>query len=91
MFLKFTAPYILNSDNGREFVNSDIKDLITLWPEVKIMKGKPRHSQNQGPVDRANEDKNNKSMFASWMQDNNTTNRPSGLLFVQFINNREHH
>jgi hypothetical protein len=31
IFLKFGAPCILHSDNGREFVNSVIAKLTTLW------------------------------------------------------------
>jgi hypothetical protein len=48
IFLTFGAPCILHSDNGREFVNSVIKEICTLWPELKIVHSKPRHSQIQG-------------------------------------------
>ncbi|XP_063889921.1 KRAB-A domain-containing protein 2-like isoform X3 [Scylla paramamosain] len=51
IFLTFGAPCILQSDNGREFVNSVITSLASLWPELKIVHGKPRHSQSQGSVD----------------------------------------
>jgi IS30 family transposase len=54
--LTFGAPCILHSDNGREFVNSVIAELTTLWPELKIVHGKPRHSQSQDSVERANQD-----------------------------------
>ena len=72
-FLTFGAPCILHSDNGREFVNSIIAELTTLWPELKIAHRKPRHSQSQGLVERANQDIEN--MLASWMKDNHCTDR----------------
>ena len=33
VFLTFGAPAVLQSDNGREFVNSVISELSTLWPQ----------------------------------------------------------
>jgi hypothetical protein len=71
-FLTFGAPCILHSDNGKEFVNSVIAEISTLWPELKIIQSTPRHSQSQGSVERANHDIQN--MLASWMKDNHTTN-----------------
>jgi IS30 family transposase len=88
IFLAFSAPCILHSDNDREFVNSVIVEL-TLWPELKIVHGKPRHSQSQGSVERANKDIEN--MLASWMKDNHSTDWWNGLRCVQFMNNRTFH
>lgn len=45
IFLTFDASVLLHSDNGREFVNNVITELTTLWPELKIVHEKPRHSQ----------------------------------------------
>ncbi|XP_008189564.1 SCAN domain-containing protein 3-like, partial [Acyrthosiphon pisum] len=56
IFTLFGAPNILHSDNGREFVNAVITNLCSMWPEVKIVHGKARHSQSQGSVERANQD-----------------------------------
>ncbi|XP_050532607.1 KRAB-A domain-containing protein 2-like [Daktulosphaira vitifoliae] len=56
IYTTFGAPVILHSDNGREFVNSIIIELHSMWPDVKIVHGKPRHSQSQGSVKRANRD-----------------------------------
>lgn len=84
IFLTFGAPVILQSDNGREFVNQIITELASLWPELKIVHGKPRHSQNQGSVERANQDIEN--MLAVWMKDNKTTKWAEGLKFIQFMN-----
>jgi IS30 family transposase len=52
----FGAPKILHTDNGREFANQVIKHLLELWPECKLVHGKPRHSQSQGSVERTNRD-----------------------------------
>ncbi|KAL4113234.1 hypothetical protein QTP88_016893 [Uroleucon formosanum] len=45
ILLTFGAPKILQSDNGREFVNSIINELKDLWPECVIVHGRPRHPQ----------------------------------------------
>jgi hypothetical protein len=89
IFLTLGVPCILHSDNGREFVNSVITEISTFWPELKIVHGKPRHSQSQGSVERTNHDTQN--MLASWMKDNHTTNWSNGLRFVQFMKNRAFH
>ena len=48
-------PKILQSDNGREFVNEIVKETLTLWPgQVVIINGRPRHSQSQGLVEKGN-------------------------------------
>jgi transposase InsO family protein len=46
IFLHFRAPNILQSNNGAEFTASIISQLKDLWPECKIVHGKPRHPQN---------------------------------------------
>ena len=47
-------PSILHSDNGREFVNSVIKDILNDWPgQVQLVSGRPRHPQSQGVVEQA--------------------------------------
>ncbi|XP_031332774.1 KRAB-A domain-containing protein 2-like [Photinus pyralis] len=89
IFLTLGAPCILQSDNGREFVNKVISEVTQLWPELKIVHGKPRHSQSQGSVERANQDIEN--MLASWMADNKTTKWSEGLRYVQFMKNRAFH
>ena len=50
----FDIPNILQSDNGREFVNSIIDEHRSMWEGLKIVHGKPRNSQSQGSVERAN-------------------------------------
>jgi IS30 family transposase len=56
IFATFGAPKILQSDNGREFVNKVVTEVVARWPACKIVHGKPRHSQSQGSVERANRD-----------------------------------
>lgn len=89
IFLTIGAPCILQSDNGREFVNHVISELVSLWPELKIVHGKPRHSQSQGSVERANQDIEN--MIGSWLKDNDSTKWSEGLRYVQFMKNRAYH
>jgi len=42
------AHYILQSDNGREFVASVIGELRTLWPDGKILNGRPVIQNHRG-------------------------------------------
>lgn len=89
IFCIFGAPMILQSDNGREFVNQIINDLKCMWNNLKIVHGKPRHSQSQGSVERANQDIQN--ILTTWMQTNNSKSWSEGLRFVQLMKNRAFH
>lgn len=89
IFLLLGAPNILQSDNGAEFTAHIITDLKDLWPECKIVHGKPRHPQSQGSVERANADI--KDMVITWMRENHSKDWPVGVKFVQFEKNRSHH
>ncbi|XP_071052347.1 KRAB-A domain-containing protein 2-like [Onthophagus taurus] len=89
IFLLFDDPTILQSDNGREFCNKLIESLQKMWPELKLVHGKPRHSQSQGSVERANQDIEN--MLTTWMQQNNSNKWNKGLQFVQFMKNCAYH
>lgn len=47
----FGLPLILQSDNGREFKNLLMVDLINRWDgDRKIIHGRLRHPQSQGLV-----------------------------------------
>lgn len=81
IFLEVGAPRILQSDNGREFVAAVIEDLVLLWPECKIVHGRPRHPESQGSVERANQDVEN--MLKAWMSDEKSTKWSVGCYFVQ--------
>jgi len=60
-----------------------------MWNDIKIVHGKPRHSELQGSVEQANQDVEN--MLATWMETNNTTKWSEGLRFVQAMKNRAYH
>jgi hypothetical protein len=44
IFNMFGPPFILLSDNGRKFANKIIQNLADMWPGMKLVHGKPRHS-----------------------------------------------
>ena len=46
IFLRFEALYVLQSNNYREFCNKDMKDLKTLWPELKTVHGTFRYRES---------------------------------------------
>ena len=46
IFLVLGAPHILQSDNSREFTANIITELKLLWPELKLVHGRPRHPQS---------------------------------------------
>ena len=70
-FSIFRAPSDLQSDNGREFVNSVITELVAMWDSLKIVHGNPRHSPSQGSVESVNRDI--EDMLMTWLQSNSTT------------------
>ena len=47
------APTILQSDNGAEFC-TDIIETVAKLCGMKMIRGRPRHPQSQGSVERAN-------------------------------------
>ena len=54
IFPYFGVPKILHSDNGREFINQVIDELLRTWhSEIQLVSGRPRHPQSQGIVERA--------------------------------------
>lgn len=83
------APAMLHSDNGGEFVNKIISAVATKWPNLKLVHGKPRHSQSQGSVERSNQDI--EAMIATHIQDTQKSNWSHFLKFIQFKKNNAHH
>ena len=75
-------PRVLQSDNGREFVASIISQLASLWPELALVNGRPRHPQSRGSVERGSSSV--KDALVAWMRDNETAKRTFGLGFVQW-------
>ncbi|CAG8624201.1 41192_t:CDS:2, partial [Gigaspora margarita] len=47
VFTVFGSPHILQSNNGREFTAQIIYELLSLWKEIHIINGHPRHPQSQ--------------------------------------------
>ncbi|XP_056641547.1 KRAB-A domain-containing protein 2-like [Diorhabda sublineata] len=70
IFTLIGAPAILQSDNRREFATRVVSNLKIYCPNLKIVHGKPRHSQSQESVERANQ--NIENMLTTWMQDNDS-------------------
>ena len=76
----FGLPYIVQSDNGREFVNSVLEGLLDIWPgETQIINGRPRHPASQGLVEQGNytlelmlaarKESTGENRWASWLPD----------------------
>ena len=89
IFCKFGAPFILQSDNGREFANEIIQNLADMWQGMKLVHRKPKHSQIQGSFERSNQDI--RDMLFAWMPVNNTKTWPEGLQFIQSKKHRALH
>lgn len=56
---------------------------------MKLVHGKPRHSQSQGSVERSNQDI--RDMLIAWMADNNSQQWSEGLQFIPSKKNRDLH
>ena len=55
VFAFLGTPRILHSDNGREFVNEIVQNLVKQWPgTVTIVNGRPRNPRCQGLVEQGN-------------------------------------
>jgi hypothetical protein len=89
IFCIFGIPYILQSDNGREFRNQLLSALKCMWPEMHVVHGRAPHPQSQGSVERANADI--KKMLATWMRENRSTKWSLGSKFVQLKKNHTYH
>ena len=82
------APAILQSDNGREFVNEVVHRMLEDF-NIKMVNGKPRHSQSQGSVERGNKDI--EDLLFTWQRTNNTSKWAEALPTIQFMKNTRHH
>ena len=79
------APLLLQSDYGREFFSKVIQNLEAMWPGLKIIHGRPRHSQSQGRVERLNRTFN--EMLNKWLADNPGKTWKEGVGFLQWQHN----
>ena len=81
---------LLQSDNGREFKNAEVLRMIEeTFPGLKMVHGKPRHSQSQGSVERANRDV--EAMLATEMADGKTSHWAALLPKIQLKKNSRFH
>ena len=63
VFKTSDSPCLLQTDNGREFVNQVINELKNMWSGQIILHAKSRHSRNQDSVEYANQDNHNMMMI----------------------------
>ena len=70
----------LELDNS--FLDEIIKEIKNMWPECKMVRGSPRHSQSNGGVERINLSTEKK--LGAWMKDNNSTRWAVGCKIVQW-------
>jgi len=56
---------------------------------MKLMHGKPKHSQSQGSVEKSNQDV--RDTLVTWLCENNTKTWSEGLRFIQSKKNRALH
>ena len=88
IFMDKGCPLILQHDNGREFVNKVIVRLKQLWPACMIIRGRARHPQTQGSIERANKDV--KEMIGKWMVKHGSTRWSIGIHEVSFDKNNRY-
>lgn len=85
IFFIFGPPEKLQSDNGKEFKNALLNQICQFSPSTTRSHGKPRKSQSQGCVERANQDVEN--IMKTWLKDNPNCGWPLALGFVQLAKN----
>jgi transposase InsO family protein len=85
IFTEVGPPRILQSDNGAEFTANVIKEIMSLWPSVKIIRGRPRHPQSQGSVERGNYEITKK--LGAWMEEFNSNDWIYGLKKIIYVMN----
>ena len=64
-------------------------ELSTLWPDLKLVTGRPRHPQSQGAVEGLNGVV--QENLTIWMRENKSTKWSVGLKFVQWQINISKH
>jgi len=85
IFLNFGPPTLLHTDNGSEFTAQVICELMSNWSGTRIIRGRPRHPQSQGLIERGNSVL--KSKLSKWMQRNRSTLWSQGLDYVIYAIN----
>ncbi len=81
----FGTPKVLQTDNGSEFCNEVLKELLAMF-NAKIIHGRPYHPQSQGSVERLNQTIS--AMLQAWMvevkKSGEVPNWAVGLKVVQY-------
>ncbi|CAJ0915791.1 unnamed protein product, partial [Mesorhabditis belari] len=77
------------SDNGKEFAKRLVKELVNRWPSCRIVHGRPRHSQSQGSVGRANQDV--EKILCTQLREQQSTRWARILPIVQSMKNQRYH
>ena len=75
-----------NKSKTLEITDKDLDEIISeiknIWPQCTMVRGRPRHSQSQGGIERLN--RTCQTKLGSWMHDNNSKNWSIGRLFVRW-------
>jgi len=87
LFCYWGTPTLLQSDNGREFVNKVVEKYVQQWGSIEFIHGRPRHPQSQGMVENANKQLRRKLL--KWMDETGRFDWTSGLdCIIMRMNNR---
>ena len=72
-----------------EFIDLVIKEIKNLWPQCKMVRGSPCHSESNGGVERVNRMVQKK--LDGWMKTNNSCKWAIGCKISQWRINTQHH
>jgi len=72
-----------------EFIDQVIKEVKNLWPECKMVRGSPRHSESNGGVERVNRTVQQK--LGGWMKTNKSNNWAMGCRIAMWRINTQIH
>ncbi len=72
-----------------QFAYKVVLEVLEMWPQCRLVHSKPRHSQSQRSVERANQDV--EALLACWLKDNQSTKWSEGLRFIQWQKNTCYH
>ncbi|CAF1479621.1 unnamed protein product, partial [Didymodactylos carnosus] len=87
LFFTFGPPHLLHSENRAEFVAQIILELKSLFLDMCFIRGRPRHPQSQGCIERTNGVLS--IALGKWLDTNNSIHWSDGLLPVVYgINTR---
>lgn len=82
IFTTIAVPAILQSNYGRDFCSNIIKELRSLWKDIRLVQGNTGGQSQIAIIEHS---------LLKWMNENKTTDWAMGLKFVQFTRNRTYH